>query len=66
MVKEKDEVSCSSCGRFIKKLAEICPYCGAKPDNPPKELMEEKIEKDHLRSTKNIRYQRKDKHYGNK
>jgi TM2 domain-containing membrane protein YozV len=30
MTKEKniDEIYCSSCGKIIKKEAEICPYCG--------------------------------------
>ena len=32
MVKEKkfDEVYCSSCGKIIKKEAEICPFCGVR------------------------------------
>jgi DNA-directed RNA polymerase subunit RPC12/RpoP len=30
MVRENRDIKCPGCGRFIKKLASICPYCGAK------------------------------------
>ena len=29
-VKQLDEVFCSSCGKIIKKEAEICPLCGVR------------------------------------
>jgi rRNA maturation endonuclease Nob1 len=63
--KETDKgISCPGCGRFIKILDEICPYCGAKPKNFPTKLMEEKIEKGYSKKIRNTRYQKKDKHYG--
>lgn len=65
MNKERDKgISCPGCGRFIKILTEICPYCGAKPKNFPTKLVEEKIEKEHLKKIRNTRYQKRDKHYG--
>ncbi len=35
MNKENRDIKCPHCGKFIRKLASICPYCGAKPVNPP-------------------------------
>lgn len=65
MYKESDKkISCPGCGSFIKILAEICPYCGARPNNFPTKLMEEKVEKGNLKKIRNTRYQKKDKHYG--
>ncbi|MCL4377043.1 MAG: zinc ribbon domain-containing protein, partial [Actinobacteria bacterium] len=55
LAKEKDKTFCPNCGKFIKKLAAICPYCGAKPENPPLEIGDEKIEREHLNNVKNIR-----------
>jgi DNA-directed RNA polymerase subunit RPC12/RpoP len=31
----KEQVRCPECGRFLNKLASICPYCGAKPVASP-------------------------------
>jgi hypothetical protein len=42
MDKRNEEEKCPSCGKFIKKLAAICPYCGAKPADLPKEFKEDK------------------------
>ena len=33
-VKSPDEIYCSSCGKPIKKEAEICPHCGVRNKNP--------------------------------
>ena len=30
MAKENHDIKCPECGRVIRKLASICPYCGAK------------------------------------
>ncbi|HEY4696095.1 MAG TPA: hypothetical protein VIH13_04325 [Candidatus Hydromicrobium sp.] len=30
MVIENHNIKCPGCGRFIRKLASLCPYCGAK------------------------------------
>jgi len=30
MVIENNDIKCPECGRFIRKLASMCPYCGAK------------------------------------
>jgi DNA-directed RNA polymerase subunit RPC12/RpoP len=37
MVKEKGygNIKCPQCGKFIKKLASLCPYCGARTATPP-------------------------------
>jgi len=35
MVREDRDIRCPGCGKFIRKLALICPYCGAKPAVPP-------------------------------
>jgi hypothetical protein len=64
LAKENDKISCPNCGKFIKKLAEICPYCGAKPHNPPSEIEDEKIEREHLKNEKNTRTPKKKKDYG--
>ena len=37
--KEK-ETKCPSCGRFIKKLEAMCPYCGAMPVELPEDYKE--------------------------
>ena len=34
-VKQPDEVFCSSCGKIIKKEAEICPLCGVRQKPVP-------------------------------
>jgi len=34
-VKQLDEVFCSSCGKIIKKEAEICPLCGVRQKPAP-------------------------------
>lgn len=34
-VKQSDEVFCSSCGKIIKKEAEICPLCGVRQKPVP-------------------------------
>ena len=33
IVKSPDEIYCSSCGKPIKKEAEICPHCGVRNKN---------------------------------
>jgi uncharacterized OB-fold protein len=40
--KKEKQTSCPKCGRFIEILAEICPYCGAKPKDLPPGFKEEK------------------------
>ena len=40
--KKEKQTSCPKCGRFIEILAEICPYCGAKPKELPSEFKKEK------------------------
>ena len=29
---QSDEMYCPSCGKVIKRLAELCPHCGVRPD----------------------------------
>ena len=40
---EKDEKGskCPSCGKFIKKLEAMCPYCGARPVDIPEDIRRE-------------------------
>jgi hypothetical protein len=64
LAKENDKTFCPNCGKFIKKLAAICPYCGAKPDNLPSEIEDEKIKREHLKNEKNTRTPKKKKDYG--
>ncbi len=42
MVMEQNEKGskCPSCGRFIKKLEAMCPYCGARPVDLPEDARE--------------------------
>ena len=35
---KEEESKCPNCGKFIKKLAAICPYCGAKPVDLPEDF----------------------------
>ena len=41
--KQLDEVFCSSCGKPIKKEAEICPYCGVRQKASKKKKSKKKI-----------------------
>ena len=40
--KEKKQIRCLKCGRLIEIVAEICPYCGAKPKDLPPQFEKEK------------------------
>ncbi|MCL4416392.1 MAG: hypothetical protein M1475_06030 [Actinobacteria bacterium] len=66
MMQERDKLHCPACGRLIKKIEGLCPFCGANPKDAPSQFTRKDIEKEHLKSIKNIRFHRKDKHHGMK
>ena len=40
MKDKKEETKCPNCGRFVKKLEAICPYCGIRPVDLPEDFKE--------------------------
>jgi hypothetical protein len=66
MTEEKDSLHCPACGRLMKKIEGLCPFCGANPKDIHSEIKREEFKEEHLKIARNTRFQRKDKQHGMK